>query len=198
MNRRSVLAGAGLAFGTSLGGCLEGVGNTPADAHCMSPDDDAETVEYDEIRIVENDRWLATEYPTREPHLVLVRSQEDGDEWFDYGQLNAEDRKFLEETTFGESSLLVTEAAVTAGYRLTVHGVEWLGTGTVFVYLCEEDQREDDQDYPAVDTLRSRVLRLYHGKDRVPTGAEGSYVHRPSDPEELPVSEYGTPHGEQE
>lgn len=198
MNRRCVLAGAGFVFGTSLGGCLEDAGGALPHAHCRGPDDDAETIEYDEIQIVGNERWLATEYPLTEPHLVLVRSQETADEWIQYDHLDQEARSFLEGLTYGDSSLLVAEASVTAGYRLAVHGVEWLETETVFAYLCEEDHREDDQDYPAVDTLRSRVLGLYHGEDQVPTSAEGSYVHTPSDPRELPISEFGTPHRERE
>lgn len=193
MDRRSVLAGVGLAFGTSLGGCLERFGSTPADAHCRGPDDDAETVDYDEIKIVGNENWLATEYPRAEPHLVLVRSQKEADEWIDYGQLEDEDRTFVDGTAFGESSLLVAEASVTAGYQLVVHGIEWLDTGAVSVYHCEEDHREDGQEYPAVDTLRSRVLRLYHGDAHAPTSAEGIYVHTPTDPEELAVSEYDGP-----
>lgn len=197
MDRRSVLAGVGLAFGTSLGGCLERFGSTPADAHCRGPDDDAETVDYDEIRIVGNEGWLATEYPRAEPHLVLVRSQAEADEWIDDDQLDDEDRTFLAETTFGELSLLVAEASVTVGYRLAIHGVEWLETGTVYVYLCEEDHREEDQDYPAVDTLRSQVLRLHHADNGAPTRAEGSYVHIPTDPQELTVSEYGDPLGDE-
>lgn len=183
MRRRSLIAG--LLTAGALAGCL-GLGNDDTGDQVSNSE---HTIEYETRTVTGEPEWFGTAGPPpASPRLIAVRSAADADRLITADRLGDQGvREFIEATDYSGSMLLVVEFSLTAGFSFAVTEIE-RQSDRLRVVCRETDDREPDQEYPAVDRLHQSIVRIDHGGD-VPDLVDGRFREAESD-EPIPIEEH--------